>query len=781
MRRRWLSLALALAAACSGSSPKGGAGTCGADSQSCVVSFDCRLGYVCAQDAAGAGCCRAYTGCTASSCGTGQVCMEDLTCHSVATACVTAACQCAIVGDAGELVAAGQPRLVFTAGASRAMSAVLSITNGRVLPGASFTWSIQGGAGSFSVDASGVVTATATATSNESTLTADAGNGVSCRASLVNLGAAPAAGGALVRVYVFDDVTGAPVEGARVVVSLAASATATDDGAAPPTDARGVTTTTSGVTGPYDVTVFKAGYDYVTIAGLAASTNDLAIPVSAHPVDAAAQLVGGFSGVADWATYEALSGKRQIRGLLAGASVPLRSLLTLDLTTLVGQPPPTTCGPTDGPAQGCYPLTFPGQATTQTIGLPGGMTLSLLGSTVKSSFDVTAVPGRRHAWSFAADLSLTDVAPVLTPLTGASTATAPMDLGQVLTTLVPLLPQFASAVQSDLPLKGVPFATWSSYVAGTYGRRSPDLTASFPQLDTTSSYGKLVVREFFSSFTDFAAPALPQDPLNPGQSLEGLVVLTGVDATGYGFVPLGFGVGLDCTTSHCLDRAGYPGDFDGHVNGATVCTGAACATNPAFPAGGVLPRDHVAVFHARAHSGLEGQPWLTLVLATPIAGLAGGLGTTGAPLRATGYVLRREPAVGADTLPSSFGSFPTLPPTQPRHGYEFTPAVGATLNWVTLSASAPSATAPAPRIRWNVYAGNATTSVRLPTPPTGLDPFGSASAPAATVSVSHVALRLVAGAPSLDELARQGGGNLADLAGYVDGLSVLTNNAVPVP
>lgn len=776
MTRRWLSLALTLAAGCSGSNTKGFTAICGADSQSCAVSSDCRLGYVCEKDAAGAGCCRPYTGCTADSCGAGQVCLEDSTCHSVASACSTAACQCAIVGDAGELEVAGQPRLVFAGGASRAMSAVLSITNGRVLPGASFTWSIEGGAGSFSVDASGVVTATTTATTSEPALTADAGNGVTCRATLVNLGAAPA--GALVRVYVFDDVTGAPVEGARVVVGL--TGTAADDGAAPPTDARGVTTTASGLSGPYDVTVFKEGYDYVTVAGLAASTNDLAIPVSARPVDATAQPVGGFSGVADWTTYEALSGKRQIRGLLAGASVPLRSLLTLDLTTLVGQPPPTACAPTDGPAQGCYPLTFPGQAASQTIGLPGGMTLSLLGSAVKSSFDVTAAPGRRHAWGFAADLALTDVGPLLTTLTGGSAATTPMDLGQVLTTLTPLLPQFASAVHSDLPLKAVPFSLWSSYVAVTYGSRSPDLTARFPQLDATSSYGGLVARELFSRFTDFAAPALPPDPMNPGQTLEGLVVLTGVDAAGHGFVPLGFGVGLDCTTSHCLDRAGYPGDFDGHVNGATVCTGTACATNPAFPAGGVLPVDHVAVFHARAHSGLEGQPWVTLVLATPISGLSAA-GVAASPLRATGYVLRREPAVGADTLPPSFGAFPALPATQPRHGYEFTPAAGAHVNWVTLTATAPSATAPAPRIRWNVYAANATTSLRLPTPPTGPDPFGAASAPAATVGVSHVALRLVPGAPSLDELARHGGGGLANLAGYVDGLSVMTNNAVPVP
>jgi hypothetical protein len=68
--------------------------------------------------------------------------------------------------------------------------------------------------------------------------------------------------------------------------------------------------------------------------------------------------------------------------------------------------------------------------------------------------------------------------------------------------------------------------------------------------------------------------------------------------------------------------------------------------------------------------------------------------------------------------------------------------------------------------------------MKRPRLPSGPEPFGI---PAGTVAVTQVALRLTVGAPRFDELARQGDPGLADLVGYVDGLSVLIDNAVPVP
>ena len=60
-----------------------------------------------------------------------------------------------IVNSAGQLAAEGTPRVVFGAGASMQVEAVLAVTQGAPLPGASFTASVSGDG--FTADGTSIV------------------------------------------------------------------------------------------------------------------------------------------------------------------------------------------------------------------------------------------------------------------------------------------------------------------------------------------------------------------------------------------------------------------------------------------------------------------------------------------------------------------------------------------------------------------------------------------------------------------------------------------------
>jgi hypothetical protein len=793
-------------AACSGK--KDDTQTCAAGVQGCAVPWDCAVGYTCEN-----GCCAVF-GCTPDSCADGTFCDPDTkACTSISQKCEFSGCQCNIVNAAGELEATGAPTLSLPAGAQTQIAVVLAAVGGLPLPGATFTYSVSPST-LFTVSSTGLVTAAASGSAATETLTARAGTYATCTANLAFLGSAPTGGN--VRFFVFDDNTALPVSGAVVYV---------DHGNGDGIAEEKLTTTATGlvqtaippVGGKFTVTVFAAGYNYLSLVGLNAnSVADVALPLAARKVP---KTTAGFSGKPDFIDYErlVLGGKAKTVkfGIVAGSFL-LKSLLNFDLSLFMGSTTKADCKATDqagNHAAGCYPIDIPGIISNQWSALPGGVILSLATNPIKSHFDSVAQPGRRYAWGFGGEVEIGDMSGlinILTPLLSSCDCDLTqeacdsdcacdldcgldVDLGQVLNNLLPLFARFASGVKGDLPGKEVPFSTWESYIANPYGTTRPDAAGNFPVLDTGSAYGKLAIAEPLLSFTDFTVPALPIDPVS-SQTMDGVLVLTGVNSKGYGFVPLGISAGLDCTTANCLDRAGYPGDFDGHINGALACLYDSDPTVNGCPPGvptTALPNDHIGMFHAKAHGGLQDQEWLTIAIALPLSTVTDAF--SAGVVRVTASVVRQEPANGASSqLNGSYPGFPAQPATTTGRTYTVAPANDAQIHWVTFATDDILGTGTdwdGLTTRWNVYfpaEGGTFTAPTVPTLAGGNpkpDPFapatGTGKIPAGAINVTHVGFR--APGVTLGGLAANSGTSVTTLIDKATGFAVQSRSVVVNP
>lgn len=763
-------LGLAAVGGCSGDDTNGGA-TC--STNACAVRSECAVGSECVD-----GCCAISDACcndpgAPCACSAGAFCAADLTCATAAETCgADAGCTCAIVDGNGQIAAGAIPGLALASGGTRELEAVLATADGTPVPGATFAFAVSNT--NFSVSNTTTLTADAVTSDGTATLTATAqgiGGTVTCTASLLNLGAATD-----LRVYVFDSLTGAPVTGATVVVQDTSQPT----GMAL-TDGGGGVYTSGQPASVYNLTVFSQAYDYVSIVGLDPSTTlDVSVPLS---VSATGENVGAFSGRLDRALYQSIAGTGDVAFGLMGASFPTGALLSFNPGLLFGGLPDVACAPN---VRGCYPLSgIPFTADTL-IPLPDNVELAVGTAAVKDFFDVAATPGGRHGWALGGEVNFTEIPSLLSALLAVSLGQpVNLDLGSLLANLVPLLPQFASAVQANLSLPATPLADWQSYQTCantncTFDSRTAD--SRFPVLATGSPRGPLVLEETLRLFTDFEVPNLPQDPaLASGQSMESLVLLSGVVAEGFGFVPLGLGLGLDCTddSTRCGDRAANPTLFDGVVNGVAVCpaTGSCPLTVPKAQ----VQDGHVALFRAPAHSGLQGQPWLTLALALPINGL------TGTSLSINALVLRGEPAVGdSDVLGNRvFSQNPILPANVFNRTYDPGDS-GHDLHWVTFVAEdAASNTATAP---WTVYfAGGDPPAFTPPEPPAALArgdafqgvPLAMPMNTTSPVAVTHVGIKLTEG--TFSDLAANNGTTFSTLFDRAEAFSVVNRSLLTEP
>ena len=804
-----IGLALTLSAC---SSKKDDTNACG-DAQSCAVPWDCPVSYTC-----DTGCCVVF-GCTPDSCTTqGTFCDPDTrACTSVSEKCELSGCECHIANTAAELEASGTPTLTLAGGGAVQVQVTLAATGGLPLPGAAFTYAVDD-ATRFSVDNSGLLTALTTGTAGTGTLTAHAGTYATCTADLVHLGTVPVDGN--VRFFVFDDRTALPVSGATVMIDYGAG-----DGVANETlvtAASGLAQASAAVPGDgkYTVTVFAAGYNYLSLVGMNATTiRDVALPLSGRKVP---QTTAGFTGTPDYSVYEKLVLGGQPKtikfGMVAGSFL-LKSLLNFDLDLFIGSMPTADCKSVDGQGNhpvGCYDLSNSGLPGTDGLfaPLPGGVLLSLANAVIKSHFDSVVQPGRRYAWGLGGEVELADISGlfniVVPYLKSCDCAVVPdvcepdcdcdkdcplkIDFGQVLNSLLPLFSRFASGVKGDLPVKEVRYGpatvtgTWESYITSAYGSRS-DPAGNFPLLDTGSPYGQLSVAEPLLSFTDFTVPALPPDPVLSGQAMEGEIVLTGVNSKGYGFVPLGISAGVDCTTTNCLDRANHPEDFNGHVNGATPCLYDDDPSVNGCPPGvphDPLPNDHIGMFHAKAHGGLQGQEWVTIALALPVSAFFDAV--QDGVLRVTGSVVREEPATGASNqLKLAYPGFPTQPATTTGRTYTVTSAADSQIHWVAFATDTIKGTNTdwdGLTTRWNVYfpaEGGTFTAPAVPTLP-GNNPKPDPMAPAdgsTTISATHIGFR--APGVTLDQLAANSGDSLSGLIDKATGFAVQSRNVTVNP
>lgn len=760
---------LLIATACSDEKPVD-PGQC-EGSTACTFAWDCSVGFTCGAS----GCCEEF-GCTPTSCGAGQFCDEDFTCKSIADKCALTECECNIINSAGELEAVGSPRLAVAAGGSMQLQAVLAVKGGNPLPGAQFTFEAAGQPSGnattfdslFTVTSSGALTAKASAAGGSAIVEATLGQDVSCTAQVFNLGDGPSGG--QIRAYVFDDTTGAPVEGAHVVFDFG------NDGGADEalnTPATGVVqTSSSAASGVYTVSVFKAGYNYLSVVGLATATDDIALPIAARPNP---PTTGGFTGQVDFNDYVKYvlgTPKTYHLGIVA-SSFPLKSILNFDLERMLGSfNTDVDCDVQPRPA-GCYEVDLQ-PLVNDIMPLPGGLILSLRSRPIKPFFDGVGVPGRRYAWGIGGQLEISDIQPLIdiaTPLMSCdcdvtsdvcdadcscdTDCGARVNFGEIFNAIVPLIATFGSGVQGNLPLQEVPTSEWETYLSAPYADRI-DAQDRFPRVDNPG-YGKLSFREPLRRLADYKMPALPADPQNPGATMEGLFVLTGVNTAGYGYVPLGIGIGLDCTEGDCLNRQNNPTGFDGRVNGGVMCS------NPDTCPPGIPTQvgvDHVGVFHASAHGGLQDQEWVTVVIALPISALSG----ESAGLRTTAFVVRGEPTNGLNDLGSrTYPSIATMSAQTAGRTYTVNSASDVDMHWVTVAND---------DTRWNIYFANPASAATFTAPaiPGALtsDPFAPDND--GEIDVTHSGFQLPA-ALTLENLAANNGTTLIDVISAVEGFS----------
>jgi hypothetical protein len=260
--------------------------------------------------------------------------------------------------------------------------------------------------------------------------------------------------------------------------------------------------------------------------------------------------------------------------------------------------------------------------------------------------------------------------------------------------------------------------------------------------------------------------------------MEGMVVLTGVNARGYGFVPLGIAIGMDCTEGDCInpENPDNPGIFDGHVNGTAMCLPEAVC--PPGASQTPLPVDHLGLLHAKAHSGLEGQDWMTITLAMPIRRLAASNTITAAA------IVTRSPegqAPASDAIAArAYPSFPSRPTEILDR--QLTVAGNAEVHWVTVATAEVNGSS----TRWNVYfpqGGGSFTAPALPAGVAGADPFaasdGSGDVTAGHVNVTQIGF--TAPGASLQSLAANDGTNLNDLLETVEAFAVQSGDILARP
>ena len=814
MRRLAVGLLLLTVSACSGDDDNGNGGGCG-DLAECVVPWDCPVGQTC--DAA-SGCC-VFFGCLPGECPAGTFCDSDTKeCTSVGDACLTAAggCECHILNPAGELEASGNPTITLPANAAYDLQAVLSVVGAGPLPGAAFEFSAAPGT-LFSVSGN-TLTASSSTDPGTETLTATSGNFATCTANLVHLGAPD---GGSVRFFAFDDATGEPLEDVNIVINNETTAVQTaGDG-------------TIEVTAPgaaYNVSAFLADYNYLSIVGIPSDTTEVALPMSYRPADST---IAGFTGKADFSDYErrVLGGKpKTIKFGIVSTSFKLSSLLNFDLDLLIGPiaDPKRECtvdgdcvgagdvctdnicelegcdivdGNGNHPA-GCYELSIPGLVDPPIwTALPGGVLLSLAANPIKSHFDVVGASGRRYAWSLGGQVEISEIAGLVNLITDLlddcecdvtedacddgcacdSDCGLKLDFGGLFNSLTPLFSLFASGVEGNLPMPPVLFSEWEAYITPPYADRIPSASPEFPLLDTAGR-GRLPIREPLQVFTDFTLGALPDDPLSADDyQMEGVVVLTGVNTRGYGFVPLGLGAGLDCTTENCLERLDE--DYDGVVDGGLMCLYDPDPELNGCPPGvpiTELPDGHLGLFHAKAHGGLQGQEFLTVALALPITALT----NDDEAIRVAGQVVRGEPAAGAsNALNGSYPEFPTTRTEQTAGQFAVNSGSGAEVHWVTVATDEQDGVT----TRWNIYFPSEGGTFEAPDPipflggtarnPFDVDTNGIGDA-ADMINATHVAFE--APGVTLEDLAANNGTNLGNLLDDVDGFTVISTD-VPVP
>jgi len=487
----------------------------------CSVDSDCGTGSICDQ-----GHCHASPPCTTTAdCAGGFDCVGGgcvpFVCRGAADctggqACIAGTCTTPAGNVTVDHVAIVSPVGHLATGDTRQLVAVAYDAAGAAIPGAAIQWSSNAPA-TIAIDAATGVATGGTA-AGTATLTATFGGQSASQDWELMAPAQPSK----VRVTVVDQATGLPVANATVAISGGLQDTTLADGTA---------SFTAPSAGTVDVSVFAAGYDYVSAFGLTEHDVLVALPARHDP-----SMATGASGGVD---FQAAPGTGQVSLGLAGLSFA-DALPDLSIARLMGD---------------VYieSVNFGGQ--THQLPLPGAMTVSLdFGGSpfdLKSTFYATGGAGPHYAFAFA---GRTDITAFSGSGGGGGAAVR-------LARMLPYLGQFTQALDPTVSL------TEKATVADT-----GDVNGNGDTTELVPAWGSLP--------TLLLAPATPQSlrlhvvtgalPALAGQAPDTLVLLAGTRMPDSGLVPLGMsGAAVSGASAPAVDmklapaRAGLEaGDYE---------------------------------------------------------------------------------------------------------------------------------------------------------------------------------------------------------------------------
>jgi len=433
-----------------------------------------------------------------------------------------------------------------------------------------------------------------------------------------------------------------------------------------------------GTTLPVDVSAFKDGFSYVTYVGV--NTKDVVVYLK--PQSAAGKMTGTM-GADKFANLSDVRGTVHLA--INGPSIA-GNLIDISLTTLLGESVPTHIDL--------------GGSTQTDIDLPDGIVIGLGSQMFKQTYSVQSDPGLRAVWSLGGNVVLSDVLGVVSSATGGGD----IDVGSILSALLPVVGRLESGVQSGKVFKSGDSGTVDIV---------PD---TLLRLQTIASIPK------FNKYTLGGTE----------QQFDGAVVIGGAIAPNQGLVPLGLTAGVDKhTTTSTTDM--MP---DGIVDPVGM-TGAP----------GELP-----LRLAPLHGGIEGSKYTVLALGANLSGLLGGLGGGGdsgssSPLILSGRIVFKDKIKFQDNgqaankiaipdfmLPADV----TLDDANRKVAVQHTDGAGFYRLDLTTSEGG----------EWQVYfapAASGETDVQLPTPPASFEDrllktaSGSTKLPTATLQTVSLA------------------------------------------
>ncbi len=628
---------------------------------------------------------------------------EELHCQDIASLCLAnpAGCECHILNEGGNFNTTGTPQLHFKSGQQRGLQAQIALSGGDVLDTTGFTLSVNDPR-LFSTEEA---TVSALDAVGRTRVQATFGELATCEATLINHGSAPERNE--VRLLAYDPTTGEAVSDAHVVIRFSASA---QPGAFHPhqrTNREGLATLELDDGDLAQVSVFHQGYDYVSVLGISNDSPMIRVPL---PPRGRGRTVGAARGDLGFEPHikrlDPHSGS--IRLGIVSTSFPLTDLEHFGPETFLGGPILGRDCETEPANPECYDLSLPG-VIDKHVALWGGLVVSLPTTPLKPFYEVTGQPGRRYLWSLGGFWDVNSAAGVFQAIAQRTEGACPdcptSSDASMLRSISKLMGSASFGYRSNVLLQPAPLNDWVQHL------RSDDfLDKRFPQLDSGDDLSGLTLSRPMRQFTQVPVPELPADPtLSNNQGFAGFAVLTGAQAPGAGFVPMGMGLGFDCTYGSCnqgAPRAAY----DGVVNPEPICTDnatLACENNT----NSVTEAGTVGIFHQPFPGALASSPQKTLLMALPLD-------------HADPYTFRVR-ALIAEGAPDEIGatfsdqvfteSAPTLA-SQAQRTYEIIPTAHTDVHHVVLRVESTDTSLPSPP-RWHIYSPNQALTFSAPNAP----------------------------------------------------------------